>query len=137
MSEYNGTNNDGLVIPINDLPTDEQINKDLHEQVVKKCWHEFYKTQDYVEYNQDEEYTCKKCGSIEGRDNYNPDYLNSWNDYGELVRSISEYDLVQIYAEWKKNWQGHCFTFLMLDPRKGSMAIWEFFCKSHTEKEES
>jgi hypothetical protein len=93
--------------------TDEQINKDLHEKVMGKCWHEDLK---------------------------HPDYLNNWYDYGELVKVVMERDeikylindntipfvIVDHWAGESKKW----FRDYMFDSRRGSMAIWEFFCKN-------
>jgi hypothetical protein len=109
-------------------PTDEQINKDLHEQVVKKCWHIGYRAiKDY--------FNCPNCGDIIYLKR--PDYLNSWNDYGELLAAAKENIQWYTFVTTRKYSEYKFWSEIMLNPRKGSMAIWEFFCKSHTEKEES
>ena len=117
--------------------TDEQINKDLHEKVMKKCWHEFEtKLSSYI---------CKKCGfrhdnSIllrEVRENLTtnyytiPSYTTNPSDYWELLQKVKEDD----------RWGGFLATFyqeqmicewiltILLDTHKGSQAIWVFFCK--------
>jgi hypothetical protein len=105
------------------VPTDEQVNRDLREQVVKKCWHEWDRRYAYKH--------CSKCGLTlqKHSDSWNnPDYLNNWNDYGELVHSkcvIESRDFIVskicekvTYPEWLD---------IILDSRRGSMAIWEYF----------
>jgi hypothetical protein len=121
------------------MPTDEQINKDLYEKVMKKCWHEF---------SNNPEKKCLRCLLFYPWHTANPDYLNSWNDYGELVKEcmkgqewhggldgffhlLHEKYIHSIEREHQVEYARYSAT-LMLDPRKGSMAIWEFFCNSHT-----
>jgi hypothetical protein len=109
-------------------PTDEQINKDLHEQVMKKCWHEPFLDGGGKE-------SCKKCQEYEYIPMiYNilkhPDYLNSWNDYGELLAAAKENIQWYTFVTTRKYSEYKFWSEIMLNPRKGSMAIWEFFCKS-------
>jgi hypothetical protein len=128
--------------------TDEQINKDLHEKVMKKCWHEFEtKLSSYI---------CKKCGfrhdnSIllrEVRENLTtnyytiPSYTTNPSDYWELLQKVKEDERYPQFIRsledvwWglsnidNKDYSPADFIFkLFSDTHRGSQAIWEFFCK--------
>jgi hypothetical protein len=113
--------------------SDKQINKDIHEKILKRCWHDL----SYIS-EPTEAYFCPKCKekTYEPLGLVSPDYLNSWNDYGELVKTVREDDkkwddLVYFLSADLYNYLG-CWTIMkdiLFDPRKGSIAIWEFFCK--------
>lgn len=58
---------------------------------VGKCWHEWKQTRWYVEYNQDNEYTCMLCGMVStGITLDNPDYSLRGQDWWELWDRVTK-----------------------------------------------
>lgn len=61
-----------------------------------KCWHEWKQTRWYVEYNQDNEYTCMLCGMVStGITLDNPDFSPrspDWWTLWERVTTWEQYD---------------------------------------------
>lgn len=99
----------------------DALDKWLHENVMKECWH------DGKSY--DDDWYCTKCG-VPLPPNQMLHVLYSRDDtaYMKLLRKVGEDTLVSLYQGWKKDNKGfRCFTWMMLDPICGCQAIKSFF----------
>lgn len=116
--------------------TDEEVNKDLQEKVMKKCWHKADPK------NVDE---CLKCQHCFEREDYEPynceednlDYINDWNAYGKLLTEAKKNKDFVNHLKVQYDWRfSPVFRDDILDiiaePFTGSMVIWNFFCRKDT-----
>jgi hypothetical protein len=118
----------------------DDIDKDVHEQIMGKCWHE----------NPDDGVSnalyCKKCNSVldgplmacdpQGNKSkvkiFCPSYLD-WSNYGPLLEKISKHDEFVIFVA--KIVRDEMFTGIkwmedvLLTPSRGLPLIHKFFCK--------
>lgn len=116
------------------ISTELEINRLLHEKVMGKCWHEWYKVIPPPSDDFECPYYACMCGEIYNDTTDNPSYTSSWTDYGPMLEVAAR----QEWWGWFLNWQvlkedkNKCLMWIglinqtLLNPLRGSTAIARF-----------
>ena len=83
--------------------TELEINKIIHEKLMRKCWHEFV-----MENSQNSAgitvwiQQCNKCvwHKYAWTTSTNPSYTSSWADYGKALERFKAHELFGDFLEW-------------------------------------
>lgn len=113
---------------------DEELNKVIHEQILKECWHvPVGATINGVGMSK-----CEKCRLIKGAPEWlrrlNPDYLLDPAAYWRLLQKVKEHENFRAFLFQHLNITFEPATTIetLLDQQRGCEAIAEFFVPEWT-----
>jgi hypothetical protein len=109
----------------------DELNKDVHEQIMGKCVHEFGNSESLWR-NHHSEKLCIKCNNwFHWAEIDRPSYLD-WSNYGPLLERLQEDELwphfLMFVAPFHDNPRKDVLLML-LTPSRGLPLIHKFFCK--------
>lgn len=110
----------------------DNINKAIHEKVMKQCWHEGWhrsiELQEKVGVFDASEEVVLRCNKCLGVDKPNPDYLNDSRDYWKLLQVVKKHGAFSLFLQDCSKEHSFGATHILLDQEKGCHAIYNFFC---------
>ena len=79
--------------------TEIEVNKIIHERLMRKCWHEFatanLRIAEWIK-------QCNKSGWSKHKwgKSFNPSYTSSWSDYGKALERFKAHELFGDFIKW-------------------------------------